>query len=380
MERAPRLRRAESGRRHEQSSAYQGRVSTMNATDPESETRWNGGPTIGDAAKNIARHLERFDAKIEDLAEQVDDTFGTPRCVVVSGSVAAGYATPASDLDMYVIVDEHPPDIPVVSHSLGVLMDIYYIGGEAVTQRATAVKQQDFLAGPAEDPIGRWDDAKETLDELARLAIGLAIVTDEPWEGLRAELRGGLLVDKASSFWTLAAVQHLVASRWLENRRPALSRQLAFDAAVAAMKVVTTRAGFIYCSQKWVPVELRALGRVDLLHQFRSLLRRATDGSEVNFSREVAEFVSDLLGGAADEGAVVEVVYLPGVEARSIGASTVLSRWDLAGAVVHGDAPPLPDELQPIWSGSATEEPPPWVVDLYDYGLVWMGPSHATSK
>jgi hypothetical protein len=331
---------------------------------------------LGDPDEQLERFLTAHGAGLVDLLGQVDDSFGHVEGVVAGGSVPVGYATSTSDLDLYVIVDNpEVTAVPVVSHELGFLIDIFHIDGAGLRSRLAQVADENWCRGTGDEPREEWEESARALDLACRLALGAVVRSSDQWDDVRAWLRDDWLIDRTTRWWRLLAWRNLAASRWLREVRPALAIQTAIEGGIAALKAMTSAEGLVFTNEKWVPRELRALARDDLTSAFRSMLLLGSGPPSAAVAREVEQLVAGLLGPAGAD-VVVEIAYLPAVERWRIGDRTVVWRWDMNGLELEGPTIPDPSTTAPIWRGPLHEEPPLWVRDLFAHGLAWMGTTH----
>jgi hypothetical protein len=331
--------------------------------------------TIGLPSDNLVKYLAHFDASPSDLLGQVDDTFGTVLHVVVGGSVPAGYATTTSDLDLYVLVDGADlTTVPVVSHELGCLIDIFHVSAQEFEAGCRAVADPAWFDGEVENPRERW--SQRTLNFATRIAAGAVVMTSEAWTDQQSRLRGAWLTERSAERWRLVARRNLVAANWLGATRPRVALQAATEAGLCALKAVTTEAGFLLANRKWVPLELRAMERADLVAMCRRWLSSAASEMPHDVvADEVAREVADLLD-APPRPVAIELAYLPAVELRKVGKKTLVWRWDMHGVEVDEMSLPDPDSTRAVWRGLPEDDPPPWVRGLFEHGLLWMGACH----
>jgi hypothetical protein len=328
--------------------------------------------TIGDQDAALDRYLAGFAADRQAVLDQVVETFPDPLHVVASGSVAAGYAIPGSDLDVYALLDTRGGTIPLVSHELGALMDIYGWGSDATLAACGALAAGPLMAGVSTEPAARWEETRAALANAMRLAIGVVLDTSPGWVVHRDWLRSGWLADRAAEYWQLNAWRQAAAARVLAGIRPLDALASAADGALAALKAHVTRRGFTYFHTKWLPVEVRELADAELVATHRRLLRAAGNVREPGPSTGfLLELVDELAGGPTAD-VVVELSYLAGVELRRIPGRAVLHRWELHGLCVGHDVPD-PDVEGPFWSGTPPEAVPGWARELAANDLAWIG-------
>lgn len=330
--------------------------------------------SLGDPQRELERYMARFGSSAEALTSQVDDMFGEVRHAVASGSVPAGYATRASDLDMYVVVDNPDVnDIPVVSHELGPLIDIYYLDDTRLRRELEALANTDSVDVGSGNARDHWFNQREFMTFATRLAISVVVSTTPPWVETQSWITSGWLIDRAAAWWRDEAHRRLTAATWLRDRRPLLAAQAALDAGTAALQAVTTDAGFVYFGPKWTARELRAMERPDLLETYRQLLRGvARPDKAPDFVSEVTAVVDDLVG-PPDPDLMLVAAFLHSVEGRAFGERTVLWRWEMEGAVVDTTDLPDPTSTDVCWRGRPADRPPKWLAELFAAGFVWMG-------
>lgn len=331
--------------------------------------------TIGDPADNLAAFLRQHGHTPHDLLAQVGTSFGSLGLVVASGSVVVGYANVRSDVDLYAVGEV--PDtqrVPVISHELGPLLDINLIREDELREQLDWIRSTPDVVPVGGAPANKWRKAGRALDRATRLAYGLILYATPSWTATHESLRTGWLTDRATVWWRLEARRRLVAARWLETANPALAAQVGCEARLCALKAVTAQAGYVYLNGKWVSKELRAMGRDDLLSVYRQALRAAWDTGVS--TGETAEVVDGLVGPAPSDLAV-ESAYSRGVTTHAVGEATLVSRWEMRGALL--DTPGLPAARRDgrvIWTGGLDEPPPDWLLELFQIGLVWVGLAH----
>jgi hypothetical protein len=334
--------------------------------------------TLGDPDAELEKFLTNFGASIDDLRGQVTDVFGPVLHAVASGSVAAGYANPTSDLDLYVIVDNPGvSDVPIVSHELGPLIDIFHLDAANLRRELDGLADARVARTIEGEPRERWWNTRETVGLASRLAIGAVLCSTPDWAGVEDWLRGDWLTARVADWWRDEAWRRLTLARWLGTRRPRMAVQDAVDAGMAALQVVTTEAGFVYFAPKWTIRELRALERPDLIELYRWLLTESAnpDRDEAFVDRVATEV--ERLAGPPPADLTIEVSFLPAVERRELRGRTALWRWEMDGTALDVTGLPEPDSSEVVWRGAVGEAPPAWLADLLACGLVWMGASRA---
>lgn len=345
-------------------------TSTAEVTDPGRAPR-----TIGDPAENLASFLSHHGRCRDDLLAQVGTSFGALELVVASGSVVVGYANVRSDIDLYAVGDV--PDtqrVPVISHELGPLLDINLIRAGELREQLDWIRGTPAVVPAGGSPAGKWRRAGRVLDRATRLAYGVVLHATPSWTAIQRSLGTGWLAERTTTWWRLEARRRLLVARWLAPANPELAAQLGCEARLCALKAVAAAAGYVYFNQKWLAKELRDMGRADLLAAYRQALRTAWDAAAR--TTETAEMVDGLLG-AAPADLTVEVAYSRGVSTHLVGDATLVSRWEMRGALL--DAPDLPVARRDgaaIWTGGPDEAPPDWVSQLLPLGLVWVGVAH----
>jgi hypothetical protein len=226
------------------------------------------------------------------------------------------------------------------------------------------------------DPRARWSESESSLNLAARFATGAVVAASDSWASRRSWLTSDRLVGCSVGRWRLDAWRNLAAARWLREEHPRLAVQAAFRAGAHALKALSTEAGFLFRSRKWVALELEAMQRSDLLDAHRRwLLATASVDADARLVDDMSREVEDVLGEPRSD-VVVEVAYLPAVEHREIGRRTLVWRWDMDGVELQTLALPDPESPGAIWRGGIDDDPPDWLHELFRHDLVWMGACH----
>jgi hypothetical protein len=328
--------------------------------------------TIGDQDVALDTYLTGFATDRQAVLDQVIETFPDPLHVVASGSVAAGYAIPGSDLDVYALLDGQGGTIPLVSHELGTLMDIYGWGSDATIAACEALAAGPLMAGVSAEPAARWEQTRGSLANAIRLAIGVVLDTSPAWVAHRDWLRSGWLAGRAAEYWQLNAWRYAATARALAGPRPLDALVTAADAALSALKMQVTRRGLTYFHTKWLPVEVRALEDAELIATHRQLVRAAADVGDPAAGTGALLALVDRFAGPPTADIVVDLSYRPGVELRRVPGRALLHRWELHGLCVTGDVPD-PEVEGPFWSGPPAEPLPAWAQELAANDMAWIG-------
>ncbi len=335
--------------------------------------------TIGEPAENLRAHLATIGVDPSDIATQIDEVFGRTRLAVASGSIAAGYANASSDLDLYVITEGKGADagatnVPIVSHELGILMDIFYWDADETDEMLEELRSKLIFTELADDPIQATRRTASSLARAVRLAVGAVVVESDDADPVLRSVRGDWLTERAADWWRFQAWRHELSAAWLADRRPIVARQNLCDAALFALKCEVTEAGFAYFNPKWIAIELSELGWNHRLASYRAVLSAAADIDEGASVSSATALTHEIVGEMpADIEAYI--VALPGVEQLRVGRRTLVWRWDLNG--VELDEFEIPTEGV-LWRGAARDCPPSWVLDLVETGMAWTGLTRAT--
>jgi hypothetical protein len=329
---------------------------------------------LGDPADNLSAFLACHGHTIADLPGQVSTSLGNLHMLVAGGSVVVGYANARSDIDLYAVGDFiDPQGVPAISHELGPLLDITLLPQVQLHEQLTWLRDTSKVV-TGHSPARTWARSAKACDYATRIACGLVLRATPEWAALQESLRSQWLIDRCVTWWRLEARRHLVTARWLAAANPPLAAQLACEAQLAALKAVTAEAGYVFFNRKWVSRELLAMGRDDLIHQYRQALRAAwlpqapMAESAAMVDRTIGEPTPDL---------VVHVSYARGVATHRLRESTLVSRWEMSGILLPTtDLPVARRDGRVIWSGGLDDWPPDWLHELASRGMVWIGVAH----
>jgi predicted nucleotidyltransferase len=330
---------------------------------------------LGEPVANLQRFLAAHGHVPDDLLRQVDAGFGTIQLVVASGSVVAGYANERSDIDLYIVGDV--PDtqgVPLVSHELGALLDISVLSATQLRSDLRGLRENEFMASQSQ-VVDQWKKTRRDLTRAIRLAYGVVLADTLEWSPVIESLTSDAwLRDLATHWWALEAWRWLVSACWLKQANPCLASQLVCDAMICALKAIATQAGYVYFGEKWVALELRAMGRDDLLALYRQTLREAGDSQSIDRRIDaVAGFLEASVGWSINR-LTVELAYARGVSIQIMQDWTLVSRWDMRGARLHTvELPSVSRDGRPIWRAAATESPPVDLAALFSMGMLWLG-------
>jgi hypothetical protein len=188
------------------------------------------------------------------------------------------------------------------------------------------------------------------------------------------ELREPWLAERVVEWWRAELVRSSLAARWLAERKPLLAAQRQCDAVLAALERRAALGGQLYFKSKWLSEKFRVLGDDASLEILRAALRVPVATPEVPDYSARAEAL--LAGLGADEPAVddlsAQLWYAPGVTARPINGSTLVSRWQLRGLELREATLPPTDVLEPIWEAPVATDMETHLLELFVEDLTWL--------
>ncbi|GAB3466678.1 hypothetical protein [Actinophytocola sediminis] len=326
--------------------------------------------------------IEVLDARLDDflalrgitrdaVLAETDQGMGQPLLAVAAGSVLAGFGNVRSDLDLHVLVEnDRLTRFPIQSHEHGTLIDVAIRRASTVLANATALRTEPWprFAGVTEEA---WNHRRRTLTTVSRLAMGLPLVTTEPWDEWYTGLRQPWLPDALRQWWVVEAHRLAQAARWLAGTRPLAAMVRAREAVLAALSAYTTASGELYFAAKWAPEKLKVLGDNENLALLRAVLDPGDPSDRVPFCLDA---VHRLVG--AGDGLHCVLRWATGVHADQLDDRTVVDRWQLRAVEVRRRGLPPTGTDEVVWSGPLDAPLPAELAFLFPHNMMWLGVAH----
>ena len=320
-------------------------------------------------ARRLAEFLVPHGATPEHLLADVDESFGAPLLVVATGSILHGFGNSRSDVDLNVVVDhDRLSALSFPSFERGVLLDTLYFDAAHVERWADA--RRDPSWPPASLTRDEWRQRMAELTSAVRFAHGLTLRARDGWHAWREELRRPWFADRVVDWWRVEAIRRAFAGRWLAAEKPLLSAQRWSEAVLASLEARAAAAGELFFGTKWLPEKLRKLDDENGEAALRTALGPPVDG---RYASAYAASCERVLREQLDEpnGLGVQLWLAPGVTARTVRGSTVVSRHDLRAIEVDTASLPGAETAEPIWAGMLDETPPAGVLALFTADMTW---------
>ena len=331
---------------------------------------------IADAvlAARLADFLAPRGVTPEALIASIDPALGDPLLVVATGSVLNGFGNPRSDLDLNVVVDQDKLAVlPIPTFERELLVDAAYLSASEVERWVPELRDRPW---PPAGDFPRSESRRRfmLLLQAVRFASGLALTAREGWGGWLAELKAPWLAERVVQWWRIEAVRWAVAAGWLADARPLTAAQAQCEAVLAALQSRAAAAGQLYFKPKWLAEKLRLLGDREGRDALDAALRIPLTEREVPAYTARCEAIRhELLGDAADGPTLAaQLWYAPGVTVRSLGTTTLVSRWDLRGLELDGVTLPPSAPEAPIWEGPLELLPDPDLLTLFREDMTWL--------
>lgn len=304
---------------------------------------------------------------------QVDAAFGKPELAVASGSIAAGFGTPESDVDIIVVVSKPVPQVPVLSFAGSVRFDTEYYETSFVRHQFVLVAEGPEPGQPSNER--RWRSGFRALRLLTRLEYGWVLSADDEWQRKIESLRCPEFRSVVSRWWTSEAMRRLMAADWVAATNPVLACLRLQDAIMSSLSASAAEAGELIMGKKWLPAKLKAMGDMPSFELLRTTLRLAGAPGE----RGAVERLRDIAVGlipAGHDGDIFELSLASGVEVTSLDHELLCSRWNMRGAAVRADSAAVLRNAGPealVWSGTVKDVPPAPLIRLFEKDMLWLG-------
>ncbi|MFJ2113756.1 hypothetical protein ACIOEX_18020, partial [Streptomyces sp. NPDC087850] len=217
-------------------------------------------PNADTLARRLDAFLEQRGLTREVVRGEADQGMGAPVLAVVAGSVLAGFGNHRSDLDLLVLVEnDRLTRFPIQSHEHGSLIDVNIRRASAVrvTTAALATTPWPRFDSVTEDA---WNHRRRALNTVGRLALGLPLTAEPPWDDWYASLRAPWLAEAITRWYAVEAHRLALAARWLLPYKPHAAAARAREAVVAALNARAAAAGELYFASKWAGEKLKVLG------------------------------------------------------------------------------------------------------------------------
>lgn len=241
------------------------------APEPAARVLRNGRPCEADDFPGSAESVRRIDVA-RGLTDRLGRVPGTV-AVLVTGSVGRNRACPDSDLNLLVVhgsepvTDDRgrPQDVRQVTD--GIEVRIEYVSLDAAESLTAALD-------PSTHPADAFPAVLRRLALAARFG-GLPLLDEQGRAGRLADRAARQSVPPALLAGRLDRVLHLVRGPGADGR-PGWEavRTAAFELAVAALAARPAR----FQRPKWVPADLRTIGRPDLWEVLREAWQVAETG------------------------------------------------------------------------------------------------------
>ena len=323
----------------------------------------------------LAAFLDRRGMSETELRDQVEDVYGPPLLVVVTGSVLEGFGNELSDVDLNVVVErESLTQLPIMSYPASTRVDVTYYRAADLRGWITMLRDQAW------PPAGRlprdaWLRRFRVLKAACRFADGHVLSASKGWADWVAELRRPWLAACAAAWWRADALRFWLTARWLAGPNPRLSAQRAFDAVLAALESDAAARGQLYVSlnPRWLAEKLRALGDAGGLELLRRFLRTPVHAGEcASYLAACEKLLRERLGPMEAEPVRAQLWYAAGVRVHALDARSLVSRWGLRGVELRGERPPASDGTEPLWEGPPGVGPPAAVSTLFAKDMTWL--------
>lgn len=329
-------------------------------------------PDAARLEKRLDAFLEQRGITREAVRQEADQGVGRPALAVAAGSVLAGFGNHRSDLDLLVLVEnDRLTRFPVQSHEHGTLIDVNFRRASAVRDTTAALRTEPW---PRFESVGEsgWNHRRRAINTANRLALGLPLAAEPPWDAWHGALRRRWLAEVVEQWWTVEAHRLAQAARWLLGAKPMAAAARAREAVVAALNARAAAGGEIYFATKWVGEKLKVLNDAEGLAVLRDVLAPPLEPRER--VPHCLELVERLAGAPAPLHAVLR--WSTGIGTTVLEDRTVVDRWQLrALEVLRADLPPEDGEAV-IWSGPVGSPLPDDLLPLFVGDMVWLGVAH----
>ncbi|MET9848424.1 hypothetical protein [Streptomyces ossamyceticus] len=325
-------------------------------------------PDVGTLARRLDTFLEQRGLTREAVRGEADQGVGAPLLAVAAGSVLAGFGNHRSDLDLLVLVEnDRLTRFPIQSHEHGSLIDVNIRRASSVRDTTAALATHPW---PRFDSVTEdaWNHRRRALNTVGRLALGLPLTAEPPWDEWHTSLHAAWLAEAIEGWWTVEAHRLALAARWLLPHRPHAAAVRTREAVTAALNARAAAAGELYFAAKWAGEKLKVLGDTEGLAVLRAAL-----APDLDVPRSLAA-VERLVG--APEGLHAVLRWATGVTATPLDDRTVVDRWQLRTVESPGVGLPPGDGDAVVWSGPADTGPPDDLLRLFVHNLLWCALAH----
>lgn len=333
----------------------------------------------------LGEFLRRFDITVESLTHDVEDTFGDPHLVIVTGSILAGLGNQESDVDVYAVVDKEGLQfIPLVTFDGAARVDVRYFSTSEVN------RWHDYRSSswPAHAPVDRkaWLRYRGELESMVRFRIAYELLGDDAWRSWRQAFELPWLHDLVQRWWRIETARRAVAVRLIDDGGCWSGQRVAHRAGEAALAALECRAaqggGSIFFGTKWLGERLRATSDDASLAELHEVLRwpERDPDHERAYAARCLEIVASL--GSASPTLRVAIYPAPGVSRLDFSGRSMIHRWGIRGIEFAPalDAMYHQDESTPWWQGQLDEAPPEEVRELVRHDLAWLSVHEETAR
>jgi hypothetical protein len=214
--------------------------------------------------------MDRHGLADEDLLDEMLGMVPAASAVIVTGSLAAGFGNPHSDIDLVCIAaGGQYSGMPVMVYKGEAKIDCEYWLLPGLADAAARIEQADMLRCAGD--FHAWKQLTHTLQPLVKLAISCVLHADDAARTLLEHVRSPAFSDSVRRWWELEALRLLMAARRLLPLVPQVAGNLYSEAVFAVLSARAASQSLLF-GKKWLGEKLLRLGEESALALYRLAL------------------------------------------------------------------------------------------------------------